>query len=153
SLHPGIYKLRVIADRTYEQDIGIKRSAGFSAYLLTLDDGAIKIERDSLEPHPIMVRRAEGVPVPGLIVGKVVEGGVAQPGCTVFLIDPEAYQHDRYIVSAVRTNKEGRFVFRDVNPGDYDLFCQKKATTRRARQNIRVDAGKVTHQVLELLLP
>jgi hypothetical protein len=90
---------------------------------------------------------------PGAIEGKVAENDVAQPGLTVFLIDPEAKNSENPIKDQKKTAADGTYSFSDLKPGLYRVYCVKEATNRRATKNVRVEPGKTLRLDLDLLLP
>ena len=108
--------------------------------------------REPPPPPPAEAEKARP-PAPGAIEGKVTENDVAQPGLTVYLIDPNAKEKENPIKNQKKTGPDGTFSFTDLKPGPYKLFCVKEATTRRDIKEVTVEPGKTLKQDLDLLLP
>ena len=107
------------------------------------------------KPAPVTadVAAKDAPPKPGSIEGNVVEGPSAQPGLTVYLLDPNPKDPAKAVVKEVATKEDGSFVIKDVPPGDYILYCQKDSSKRLDRQRVKVEPGQVLRKNLELLLP
>jgi hypothetical protein len=90
---------------------------------------------------------------PGAIQGKVTENDIAQPGLTVYLIDPKAKEMENPIKDQKKTGPGGAFSFTDLKPGPYRLWCVKDATRRQDIKDVTVEPGKTLKQDLDLLLP
>src|SRR5262249_7500292 len=77
-------------------------------------------------------------------------GGRPQAGLTVYLIDPTAPK-DKPGFKSAETNEEGAFSFKDLEPKQYRLFCQKQATQRKADTLETVESGQTKEVLLEVL--
>jgi hypothetical protein len=105
-------------------------------------------------PNPAEAAAAKPVPdKPGGIAGKVTENDVAQPGLEVSLIDPKAKDNENPVKKQTKTKPDGTYVFPELKPGLYRVFCVKQATNRRDIKDVTVESGKTMRQDLDLLLP
>jgi serine/threonine protein kinase len=89
---------------------------------------------------------------PGAIEGTVKEGKLGQAGLSVYLIDPAAPKETPK-VKMTKTNAEGAFSFKDLEPKTYRLFCQKETSQRKADLEVKVEAGRTVRAELDLRLP
>ena len=113
--------------------------------------GEIAIREPMPEPSKAAAKPAEDKP--GAIEGKVTENDVAQPGLTVYLIDPNAKDKENPVKDQKKTTPDGAYSFLELKPGRYTLLCVKDATNRRATKDVTVPSGKTVRQDLDLLLP
>jgi hypothetical protein len=90
---------------------------------------------------------------PGAIEGKVTENDVAQPGLTVFLMNPSPKDKENPVKDTVKTAPDGTYSFTDLKPGPYRLFCVKPPMNRQDTKDVNVGSGQTVKQDLDLLLP
>jgi hypothetical protein len=83
----------------------------------------------------------------GSIRGKVFEGPRLQPGLEVILRDNNGKEKTR-----TRTQANGTFLFEDLAPGSYVIFCVKPDSLRRATVPVLVEPNKTTLGNVELSL-
>jgi hypothetical protein len=84
---------------------------------------------------------------PSRIKGKVVEGPRGQPGLEVILRDEKGMEKGR-----AKTQSDGSFLFDNLKPGRYSLFCRKPDTQRRASAMVTVSPNKTSSVTLNLSL-
>src|SRR5271157_494833 len=113
--------------------------------------GEITIREPAPEPPQAAAKPVEEKPA--AIEGKVTENDVAQPGLTVYLIDPKAKEKENPYKGEKKTTPDGTYSFLDLKPGLYRVHCVKEATNRRATMDVTVASGKTVQQDLDLLLP
>lgn len=113
--------------------------------------GEVAIKEPPPEPAEASDKPKEETP--GAIEGKVTENDVAQPGLTVYLLDPKAKNNENPVKDQKKTAQDGTYAFPDLKPGLYRVFCLKEATNRRAMKDLTVESGKTLRQDLDLLLP
>ena len=87
------------------------------------------------------------VPDTGTVRGKVLEGPRIQTGLDVILRDTKGNE-----VKRVKTRIDGSFVFEDVPPGNYVIFCVKPDSLRHATVPARVEKNKTATFQVELAL-
>jgi hypothetical protein len=104
-------------------------------------------------PEPSKAAAKPAEEKPGAIEGKVTENDVAQPGLTVYLIDPNAKDKENPVKRSVKTTPDGTYSFPDLKPGPYRIFCPKVTTNRRDTKDVNVGSGQTVKQNLDLLLP
>src|SRR5262249_16414802 len=71
------------------------------------------------------------------IKGEVVEGERAQAGLEVMLRDPQGTVKD-----TAKSDDAGKFVFKNVIPGTYQLVVVKSSSMRTGQAVVRVEAGE-----------
>lgn len=84
---------------------------------------------------------------PGKIRGTVTEGPRPQPGLEVILRDAKGKEKAK-----TRTQKDGSFLFENVPPGSYFLYCIKPESMRHASVPVTVEPNKTSTKNLELSL-
>jgi serine/threonine protein kinase/tetratricopeptide (TPR) repeat protein len=105
------------------------------------------------EPPPEEEKTALAAPPrPGTIEGIIKEGDQPQAHLDVYLIDP-ATPGGQPGVRKAKTDAGGAFSFKDLEPKQYRLYCEKRAgaTNRKADQSVRVESGQTVKVSLELL--
>jgi tRNA A-37 threonylcarbamoyl transferase component Bud32 len=152
-LQPGVYMLRIQADRTYQQEIVLNAGERFIVRLIQEDDGRIGFVRVLNPPVSSAGAVLNGSQKPGSLMGTVSEGGTAQRGLMVYLIDPNANSNENPIRYQTRTTPEGTYAFQEIRPGLYRVYCLKETTNRRDTKDVSIEPGKAARQDLQLLLP
>jgi hypothetical protein len=84
------------------------------------------------------------------IKGKVVENDREQDGLEVLLRDPKGEVKDK-----AKTDKDGKFVFKNVAPGTYQLVAIKSSSKTQGQAVVQVNAGdeKVLDDPIDLKRP
>ncbi|MCA9260262.1 MAG: carboxypeptidase regulatory-like domain-containing protein, partial [Planctomycetales bacterium] len=83
----------------------------------------------------------------GKITGSVQEGLRAQPGLNVELRDAQ-----RKALAKAVTDAQGKFLFADLAPGDYLVWCTKPQSQRIGGAEVKVEAGQTAKADLKLAL-
>ncbi len=96
------------------------------------------VELTDIDPTP---------PPRGSLRGTIYEGPRTQPGLEVILRDGQGVEKLR-----TRTQNDGSFLFQDLPPGNYVIFCVKPDSLRRATLPILVEPNKTTVRKVELAL-
>jgi Carboxypeptidase regulatory-like domain len=99
--------------------------------------------------HTAIVELTDADPAtePGQIRGKVLEGPRTQPGLEIILRDGKGVELRR-----TKTKADGSFLFEDVPPGSYVIFCSKPDSRRRATVPAVVQPNRATVRDVELVL-
>ena len=84
-----------------------------------------------------VVKLVDAKPVGATIKGEVVEGERAQAGLDVLLRDPQGTVKD-----TSKTDAAGKFVFKNVAPGTYQLVVVKSSSMRTGQAAVKVEAGE-----------
>ncbi|MFO0890562.1 MAG: carboxypeptidase-like regulatory domain-containing protein [Isosphaeraceae bacterium] len=146
---------------TWEANLPVPKGAGgklvvsaratTGAGLSAMAHCEVVVKEPPPEPPPAAAKAAEEKP--GAIVGKVTENDVAQPGLTVYLIDPNAKEKENPVKGTASTAADGTYSFPELKAGPYRLLCLKQATNRRDTKDVDVKSGETVKQNLDLMLP
>jgi hypothetical protein len=85
---------------------------------------------------PIVIKLVDAKPAGATIKGEVVEGERAQAGLEVILRDPQGVVKDK-----VKTDAAGKFVFKDVPAGQYQIVVVKTGSMTKGQAVVTVAAG------------
>jgi hypothetical protein len=89
------------------------------------------------ETKTAVIKLVDAKPGAAKIKGAVVEGDQAQAELEVLLRDPMGTVKD-----TVKTDKDGKFLFKDVAPGTYQLVVVKTSSKRMGTAVVKVEAGE-----------
>jgi hypothetical protein len=108
-----------------------------------------------IEPPQEAEKAAKPAPSkPGAIEGTVTEADRPQPNLVVYLNDPSIPQDKPGAWKSAKTDAKGAFVFTDLEPKRYRLYCAKNdgITNRVAdNPNVTVESGQTVKVTLELV--
>ena len=90
----------------------------------------------------------------GSIAGSITAGGKPAPGVTVTLMKLDSSSSQRTPVANVKTDEEGRYQFKGVAPGSYDVFpvapalvLPKQGRDGQPGKTVMVEVGEATEGV------
>jgi carboxypeptidase family protein len=90
----------------------------------------------------------------GSIAGRITVGGKPAPGAAVILLKLDSGSSQRTPVANVKTDEEGRYQFKGVAPGSYDVFPAapalvppKEGRYGQPGKTVMVEAGEATEGV------
>jgi hypothetical protein len=84
-----------------------------------------------------VIKLVDAKPGTATIKGEVVEGERAQAGLDVLLRDPQGTVKD-----TAKTDNAGKFVFKNIQPGTYQLVVVKSSSMRTGQAAVKVEAGE-----------
>jgi len=88
-------------------------------------------------PPPVVIKLVDAKAATATIKGEVVEGERPQAGLEVVLRDPQGSPKDK-----TKTDDAGKFVFKDVAPGQYQIVVQKTGSKTKGQAVVQVGGGE-----------
>jgi hypothetical protein len=84
---------------------------------------------------------------PGKIKGKVMQGTLEQPGLEVSLRDLKGAE-----LAKAKTKADGTFIFEEVAPGRYTVYCRKQEAQRHGTSTVVVRPNETSEVTVSMVL-